>query len=127
MAWYLYQMVLSATATQRAIALWPVYLWAALIAAMLLWRLYRPAEWWLLPGALLVRTSTWRSDEWTLHVMRRADSVIVYWADIWTLAIASRDGQAFSRRLRQVEAEVAIRAWLSSQPTPAEETLVDLR
>lgn len=103
--------------------LWPT---AALLTGLWLWRLLRPEEWYIVPGALVVRSSAWNSSKWQLHLLARADSVLVYWRDLRLMAIADTTGRSFARLATPVEAETAIRAWLSPLPPPSLEQLGDL-
>ncbi len=96
------------------------------LVVMLLWRLYHPRRWTLVPGAIIVSTSTWRSTEWQLHMFRRSDSVLLYWQKLNFLVLAQTDGAAFSRSVRHEEAELALRAWRSPIPPPAIERMSDL-
>ena len=106
-------------------ALWPALV---LLIVFQLWLLWRPSEWFLVPGAVIVRSSRWNSSRWEeLHLMRRADAVLVYWSDLRLLAIAEKSGRHFVRHATLIEAEVAIRAWLSPLPPPSVEQLGDLR
>ncbi len=92
----------------------------------ILWFLWRPRRWTLVPGAIVVSTSTWRSAEWKLHVFRRADSVMLYWRRVNRLVVARRDGLVFSRNVRPDEADLALRAWRSPLEPPALEQMSDL-
>jgi hypothetical protein len=103
--------------------LWPTL---AFLIGLWLWRLWRPEEWYIVPGAVVVRSSAWNSSKWQLHLLARADSVLVYWRDLRLVAIADTRGRSFTRHATPVEAETAIRAWLSPLPPPKLEQLSDL-
>jgi len=106
------------------LALWPM---TAYLIGLWLWRLWHPEEWYIVPGAVLVRSSAWNSSQWQLHLLARADSVLVYWHDLRLIAIADTAGRSFARPATPTEAESAIRAWLSPLPPPTLEQLSDLR
>ena len=105
------------------LALWPM---TAYLIGLWLWRLWHPVEWYIVPGAVLVRSSAWNSSKWQLHLLSRADSVLVYWHDLRLLAIADTMGRSFARPATPIESETAIRAWLSPLPPPTLEQLSDL-
>jgi hypothetical protein len=89
----------------------------------LLWRLWHPRQWLVVPGALVVGTSTWRSARWTLEMFQAREGVLVYWADTRRLAVATRDGRSASVL---APPDVAIRAWLSPLEPPPVEQFSDL-
>jgi hypothetical protein len=97
-----------------------------MLATVALWRLWRPRQWFIVPGAIVVGTSTWRSSEWTLQMIRRKEGVLVYWKDVNRIAVASDDGRSFSLKATPEVAEIAIRAWLSPLEPPPLEQLSDL-
>ena len=103
--------------------IWPT---AGLVIGVWLWRLWQPEEWYIVPGAVVVRSSAWNSSKWQLHLLERADSVLVYWRDLRFIAIADTTGRSFARPATPVEAEGAIRAWLSPIPPPELKQLSDL-
>ena len=93
---------------------------------ILLWRAARSEQWLFLSGALLVRTSTWRRDAWTLHFFPRCESTIVYVPSLGLLAVTGPGGRSFSTTLHPIAAEVAVRAFLSPLDPPPLERMTDL-
>ena len=109
----------------------PSYVTAAAMGALvvmplsLLWLAF-PKQWLVVPGGIIVRTATWRSAEWKLHIFRREECVLLHWIDTNMLAVAGENGQHFTRRVSPAVADFAIRAWLSPLEPPAAERLSDL-
>ncbi len=86
----------------------------------------RVAQWFAVPGALIVRSAPWYSSAWTLEGFRREESVIVHDVDHNVLTIASRDGRVHQRRMTPYEITFALRAWRSKLQPPDIEQLSDL-
>ena len=101
----------------------PVFAFMALFGV---WQLRRTYAWFIVPAALVVCSSNWRSKSWDTHLLTRSQSVLMYWATLHTLAIASPHG-SYCRRATPQEAELAFLAWLSPLAPPPPEQLTDLR
>lgn len=91
-----------------------------------LWRLRRTYAWFIVPAALVVCSSTWRSKSWNTYLLTRSQSVLMYWSNLHMLAIACPHG-SYCRHATPREAELAFRAWLSPLDPPPPEQLTDLR
>ena len=85
-----------------------------------------PREWFLVPGALVVRTSSWSRSNWDVHVLPRDECVLIYWGRVRQLVVIGPDNQVFSRQATALEAEQAMRAFLSPLSAPTAEELSDL-
>lgn len=87
---------------------------------------WRQEQWFAVPGGLLIRCSGMFESRWRLELLRREECVLVYWRELYTLAVARADGVGFSKlRVRSDEAEVALRAWQSPVPPPPIEQFTD--
>ncbi|MBN2445179.1 MAG: hypothetical protein JXO22_00510, partial [Phycisphaerae bacterium] len=124
--WLFIEMLQQLTAGQVPDAVNLILYAAALLGIMLLIKLIRPCQWLAVPGGLVIRTSTWRSAKWQLHILRREESVLIYWVEANILAVAGGKGVRFTRRVSPAVADFAIRAWLSPLKPPAVEQLSDL-
>ncbi len=100
--------------------------WIAPLVVVMLWCLWCPRRWTLVPGAIIVSTSGWRSAKWQPYMFRRSDSALLYWRRLNQLVVARTDGTAFSRRVSPEEADLALRAWRSPLPPPSIERMTDL-
>lgn len=98
----------------------PIALLAAVVAS------WRQERWFVVPGAILVRRSSWWSQRSEISMFQREKSVLMHWLDANQLAIGSADGRMSSTAATARMAELAIRAWLSPLPPPAIERLSDL-
>ena len=63
------------------------------LVALLNW--LHPAQWFAVPGAIVVRWSSWRAGHWQVASFDRSNSVMAHWPDIGVLAVASEDGKQF--------------------------------
>jgi hypothetical protein len=107
-----------------------VLMLATLVALLLFapvdWRFNR--QWFLVPGGVVLRKAGWRSARWTLHLFERTSSVLFVGMSArtqWLAAVA--DGKEASHlQVTPAEADLLLRAWLSSVPPPPIETLSDL-
>jgi hypothetical protein len=122
----LYDLIVSLIMLRMPMVALSLLPWAALILCGYLWYLWRPRKWFIVPGAIVVGTSRWRTAHWNLNMFPREDSVLVYWVHYNRIAIASRDGLSFSRAINRMPAEMAIRAWLSPLEPPPLERFSDL-
>jgi hypothetical protein len=86
-------------------------------------------QWFVVPGAIVLRKAGWLQRRWTMHLFERSSSVLCVsqWGrNLWRAHIA--DGQTdSSRALTKAEAEFLLRAWLSLLPPPALERMPDLQ
>jgi hypothetical protein len=98
----------------------PIALLAVVVAG------WRQERWFVVPGAILVRRSSWWSQRSEISMLRREESVLMHWLDANQLAIAAADGRISSTAATARMAELAIRAWLSPLPPPPIERLSDL-
>ncbi|GMU80368.1 MAG: hypothetical protein AMXMBFR47_02390 [Planctomycetota bacterium] len=121
---------------ETAVALWQgmmpmnLAMWVfplAALAAIVAWRLFRPRNCFAVPGALVVRSAGGHETTWRLRLFARPDSVVIYWRERGLLAVVARDGAVIQTMMRQPEAEIAVRAWLSPIAPPPIEQLSDLR
>ena len=109
----------------------PLILWTVLLLMMLLWPhaardLNR--QWFLVPGGLVLRRSSWRQSHWTLHLFQRRTSVLLVGRmqrQRWGLIVADAETAA-TAAITEAEADTLLRAWLSPVPPPPIERLSDL-
>ncbi|MCC6361435.1 MAG: hypothetical protein IT450_22105 [Phycisphaerales bacterium] len=129
-------MSLGGQLVETAVALWQgtmpmnLAMWVfpiAALAAIVAWRLFRPRNCFAVPGALVVRSAGGHETTWRLRLFARPDSVVIYWRERGLLAVVARDGAVIQTMMRQPEAEIAVRAWLSPIAPPPIEQLSDLR
>lgn len=85
-----------------------------------------PTEWIVVPGAIVVRNSSWLQSVWNIDLYPRNESVMVYWESSNFLAVANSNGSGRCRKVTKDEAEAAMRAFLSPLPPPRVEALSDL-
>lgn len=97
------------------------------LAAIVTWRLLRPRNCFAVPGALVVRSARGHETSWRLSMFARQDSVVLYWRERGVLAMAALDGSVVQTMMRQPEAEIAVRAWLSPIAPPSIDRLSDLQ
>ncbi len=86
-------------------------------------------QWFVVPGAIVLRKFGWLQRRWNLQLFERCQSVVCvsHWSrNIWSATVADTRA-SFSRYLTRDEAEFLLRAWLSPLPPPAVERLADLR
>lgn len=97
-----------------------------LMAIGLVMRAWQPQQWFLVPGAIVVRSSTWSRSTWDVYVMPQRESVLLYWRRVRQLVVIGPEGTLFSRGAGPLEAEFAMRAFSSPLPPPTTADLSDL-
>jgi len=83
----------------------------------------------IVPGALIVRESGWRSSNWGIAMFEPHEAVLLTCRSPdrrWELLLGSRT-QIYNFRVTQAQAEAVLRAWLSPLAPPRLEQLSDLR
>ena len=95
-----------------------------------LWRTcFRERQALVVPGALLVRESGWRSKHWSTTMFEPHEAVLVVCrlpGGNWELLVANQD-RWYGFEVSQAQAEFILRAWLSPLAPPTLEQLSDLR
>lgn len=111
----------------------PLIAWSLAFVAVLFlparWRWAAGKQWLVVPGGLILRKSSWRSDKWRLHVFDRTRAVLLIYKlrrHQWALCVAD-DQESDSAVGTKEELEFALRAWLSPLGPPPVERLSDLR
>jgi hypothetical protein len=106
-------------------ALWTVGLgWLLFLPG---WRQIRE-QWFLVPGAVVVRKAPWLRGDWKLHLFERGKSVLCVGPTRrrgWLVAVAD-DQQQVQSAVTRAEADFLLRAWLSPIPPPSADKLTDL-
>ncbi|MBU0718166.1 MAG: hypothetical protein KJ749_07965 [Planctomycetes bacterium] len=90
---------------------------------------FRRAEWFVIPGGVLVRGTRKRAGGSSLHVYDRRKSVLIVHrlrGSVW-MALVADDKCHHRSTMTQHEATLLLRAWLSPVPPPPVEQLTDLR
>lgn len=113
----------------RNIAGWtvavPLFILAQAVLPALM-RLFRPEEWLLVPGGVLIRRRSWKTSRWKLTELYRENSTPVLFEPEAAVGIASAEGD-FGRGVTAAEAEALLLAWFSEAPRQPLERMSDLK
>lgn len=88
-------------------------------------RVLSPQQWLLVNGGVVVRSSRWRSSNWTMTRFTPDDATIIYWRNLNLVVVRNTAGVTFSRPITPDEAAVLSQVWRSEIPPPPLEQLSD--
>lgn len=100
---------------------------AGIIVLSMVVKFWHTSQWYVVPSAIVVRNSFWWRSAWDLDVMPREKSLLLYWRRANQLVVVGPEGRCYSRTAWPVEAECALRAFLSPLPAPGRDELTDLQ
>jgi hypothetical protein len=109
------------------------FFWTVLLLLSLLgvggrgaWRMSQ--QWLLVPGGLVVRTSSFRRRGWKVHLFVRSRSALVAYRQMklrWTICVADPEANQMTM-ITPTECHALLRAWLSPLEPPDPDRLSDL-